>query len=187
MKKWNDYETTQVMGVKRKLPAGGYICRILSATEEDYGWGTVLAIAFDIAEGDYKNFYREQFEKQSKDKKWKGIYRLNCPTDSGEEKDERLKKTFKTFMHHVEQSNEGYKWDWSESSLRGKFFGGIFGEKEYEIEGNTGFFTTLRYTSEAKAAAHTPVPKPLLLNKTSQSTSEAQPQVAWGSDEALPF
>ena len=83
-----------------------------------------------------------------KNKKWKGVYRLNCPMDDGTPKDERLKKGFKTFIHHIEESNKGYTWDWNEQALQGKHFGGVFGEKEYEIDGNNGFFTTMRYTCE---------------------------------------
>ena len=59
MKKWNGYETTQVRGEKRKLPVGGYVCKIIDANEEVYGWGNVVVIHFDIAEGPYKNFYLE--------------------------------------------------------------------------------------------------------------------------------
>ena len=33
MKKWNGYETTQVRGEKRKLPVGGYVCKIIDANE----------------------------------------------------------------------------------------------------------------------------------------------------------
>ncbi|MGL5677810.1 MAG: hypothetical protein ACRDDX_15540, partial [Cellulosilyticaceae bacterium] len=165
MKKWNGYDNTQVMGEKRKLPVGGYVCRILEAKEEVYSWGSVLVINFDIEEGEHKNFYRMQYEKQSGTKKWKGSYRLNCPKDNGDEKDEKLKKSFKTFIHHIEKSNAGYAWDWNEASLKGKLFGGVFGEKEYEIEGNTGFFTTLRYTTDKESAKTAIIPKPLLLKK----------------------
>lgn len=184
MKKWNGYETTQIRGEKKKLPAGGYICRILEAREEVYGWGSVLVIGFDIAEGEYKNFYREQYETQKGDKKWKGAYRLNCPKEDGTEQDERIKKNFKTFMHHIEKSNAGYKWDWDENSLKGRMFGGVFGEKEYAIEGNSGFFTTLRYTTDSESAKTAIIPKPMLLKKEVEPTVTTQ--IDW-KDEALPF
>lgn len=86
-------------------------------------------------------------------------------------------------MYHIESSNQGYKWDWNESSLRGKLFGGVFGEKEYEIDGNTGFFTTMRYTCEVNNIDNIVLPKPLLLNKTEQTATTT----AWESEEALPF
>lgn len=187
MKKWNGYETTEVMGTKRKLPAGGYVCRIMEAEEKEYGWGSVLNILFDIAEGQYKGFYSEQYEKQTKDKKWKGVYRLNVPKDDGSEKDERLKKAFKTFIHHIESSNQGYKWDWNEAALKGKLFGGVFGEKEYEVDGNTGFYTTIRYTGEVKGIENMPVPKQQLLNRPGQSSLTTPAPMEWGADDSLPF
>ena len=183
MKKWNGYETTEIMGAKRKLPVGAYVCKVIDAQEMSYGWGSVLLISFDIAEGEYKNFYRAQYEKQDKNKKWKGVYRITCPLDDGTPKDERLKKAFKTFMYHIESSNQGYKWDWNEGSLRGKLFGGVFGEKEYEIDGNTGFFTTMRYTCEVNNIDNIALPKPLLLNKTEQVATST----TWENEETLPF
>ena len=44
------------------LPKGGYVANIINAKIEDYPWGSVLVIAFDIAEGDYKDFFRKQFK-----------------------------------------------------------------------------------------------------------------------------
>lgn len=187
MKKWNGYEKTEVIGTKRKLPAGAYKCRIMAAEEKEYGWGSVLLISFDIAEGEYKGFYGEQYEKQSKDKKWKGVYRLNVPKDDGTEKDERLKKSFKTFIYHIESSNGGYKWDWNEASLIGKYFGGIFGEKEYEVDGNSGFYTTIRYTTDINALDNAQIPKPILLNKAVQNNLTTPTTVDWEGDESLPF
>lgn len=187
MKKWNDYEATQVMGVKKKLPAGAYKCRVLAAEEREYGWGTVLLIYFDIAEGDYKNFYREQYEKQTKDKKWKGVYRLSVPKDDGTEKDEKLKKAFKTFMYHIESSNSSYKWDWNEASLISKYFGGIFSEKEYEVDGNRGLYTTIRYTTGLDGLGNAQIPKPILLNKVAQTASNTKESIQWDEEGALPF
>ena len=186
MKKWNGYETTQVMGGKKKLPVGAYVCKVLEAREESYGWGSVLVIHFDIAEGEYKNFYREQYEKQDKNKKWKGVHRISCPTDDGTPKDERLKKAFKTFIHHIETSNKGYTWDWNETTLRGKQFGGVFGEKEYEIDGNSGFFTTMRYTCEVDRLDKVQLPKPLMLKKDGTSNTNTS-NTTWEDTEGLPF
>lgn len=185
MKKWNDYDTTQIIGSKKRLPAGGYVCKVLAAEEKEYGWGSVLLISFDIAEGQYKGFYAEQYEKQAKDKKWKGVYRLNVPKDDGTEKDDKLKKNFKTFIHHIESSNGGYRWDWNETSLIGKQFGGVFGEKEYSVDGNSGFYTTMRYTGPVEGIENVAIPKQVLLNKTNLSTSTNTSD--WEGDESLPF
>ena len=159
MKKWNGYEATQVIGEKRKLPAGAYVCKIIDANEEVYGWGNVVVIHFDIAEGPYKNFYLEQYEKQKGDKKWKGTYRLTCPKEDGSEKDERTKKNFKTFMHHIEKSNTGYKWDWNEHNLRAKRFGGIFGEKEYGILYHITLYNRYRKCQDCSYSKTNPIKK----------------------------
>ena len=188
MRKWDNYEATEVIGVKRKLPAGGYVCKIIEAEEKEYGWGSVLLILFDIAEGEYKNFYREQYEKQNGDKKWKGVYRLSVPKDDGTEKDVKVKKGFKTFIHHIESSNEGYKWDWNETGFRGKKFGGVFGEKEYDVDGNSGFYTTIRYTGDVRGIENVPVPKQQLLGKgVGASGVSGAAQSNWSNNDALPF
>ena len=73
---------------RKQLPVGGYIAKILDAEEVTYDWGSVLLISFDIAEGDYMNFFEKDYDaQQSEDKKWRGTYRLNIPKDDGSEKD----------------------------------------------------------------------------------------------------
>ena len=183
MKKWNGYDTVEVFGQKRRLPVGNYVCKILGAEEKEYGWGSVLLISFDIAEGEYKNFYKEQYDKQTGQKAWKGVFRVNCPKDNGDPKDEQVKKNFKTFIHHVEKSNAGYKWDWNEASLKGKLVGGVFGEKEYEVDGNTGFFITIRYTTDIKSLDKMTTPKPLMLKRE----TGFKENTSWEQDEPLPF
>lgn len=56
------------------LPAGGYVAKIVSAKVEDYQWGSVVVVAFDIAEGDFKGFFKKQFDDNpNEDKKWRGV------------------------------------------------------------------------------------------------------------------
>ena len=71
---------------REQLPVGGYIAKILNAEEVKYDWGSVLLISFDIAEGDYMNFFEKDYASpQSEDRKWRGTYRLNIPKDDGSE------------------------------------------------------------------------------------------------------
>ena len=60
------------------------------------------------------------------------------------------------------------------------------GEKEYEIEGNTGFFTTLRYTTDIESVKTAIIPKPILLKRDTLATTTKAPEINWG-DDALPF
>ena len=147
IKKFADYETTKAYtGDAFNLPAGGYICKIISAKVEDYSWGQVIAIAFDINEGDQKDFYKKQFDANtSEDKKWKGTYRLNVPKDDGSQQDAWTKRRFKTFTDALEESNSGYHFDWDETKFKGKLFGATFAETFYKIKdtGNCGTYTAV--------------------------------------------
>ena len=49
---------------REKLPVGGYIAKILDAEEVTYDWGSVLLISFDIAEGNYKDFFKNDYDAQ---------------------------------------------------------------------------------------------------------------------------
>ena len=79
---------------------------------------------FDIAEGEYKDFFANDLKAQTgEDKKWKGVLRLWLPKDDGSDKDEVTKSILKGFVTSVEKSNPGYLFDWNEASLAGKQIG----------------------------------------------------------------
>lgn len=140
----NGYDEVQVFEAQERLPIGGYVLKIIKTKIESYSWGQVLVLAFDIAEGDYAGFYQKNFDAQQNDKKWKGTHRINLPKNDGSEKDEWSIKTLKSRITAVEASNEGYVWNWDENSLVGKLVGGLFGNKEYEVDGKRGFYTDCR-------------------------------------------
>lgn len=130
MRKVDGYEQAQARtGEFETLIPGGYVCKILSVKAEDKDYGTLLRIAFDIVEGEHKDFYKKQFDRKKEgnpDTKWPGMYYQTAK--NGEESG-----YFKGFITAIENSNSGYKWDWDEQKLKGKLFGGIFAEEEYEI------------------------------------------------------
>lgn len=147
IKKFNDFDKTQAYtGGGDKLPAGAYICEIVNAKIEDYSWGQVVVIAFDIAEGEQKDFYKKQFDTNTaEDKKWKGTYRLNVPKDDGSQQDAWTKRRFKTFTDALEDSNSGYHFDWDETKFKGKLFGATFADTFYKVKdsGNCGTYTAI--------------------------------------------
>ena len=55
---------------------------------------------------------------------------------------------FKHFTNCVEESNNGYKWEWDEKTLIGKFIGLVLGEEEYEA--NDGSIKTRLYVKDIK-------------------------------------
>lgn len=137
MKAFKGYEETKAYGSgTEQLPKGGYVCKIMKASVESGQYGEQLVVALDIAEGEYKDFYANDYRAQDReDKKWHGNYYLSIPTDDGSEKDGWTKRKFKTFTNAVEDSNAGYTWNWDENTLKGKLFGGLFIEKERLYQG----------------------------------------------------
>lgn len=122
---------SQIFGGFKTLTAGGYICKILACkTEVSKSNKQMLVINFDIAEGEFKDWYLNKYKSAPRDAnnpvepKWQGKYYLLL---EGEGYEGRLK----AFTTSVEESNEGYTWDWNEENLKGKLFGAIFREEEF--------------------------------------------------------
>lgn len=144
MKKMEGYEEAQALtGEYEVLEPGGYICKILSAKEEKTKTNkNALIIAFDIVEGDNKDFYKKKFDEDTRlDKKWpsNGIYRQMLEGD-------KAMGYFKGMITALEASNPNFKWDWDESKLKDLKFGGIFGREQYEAnDGSHKFSTKLRF------------------------------------------
>lgn len=88
MKKINNWDKQQAVTQREQLPVGGYVAKIMGAEEKQYGFGNMLWVSIDIAEGEYANYYAEDYRSQDReDKKWHGVVRLFVPKDDGSEKD----------------------------------------------------------------------------------------------------
>ena len=188
MKKF-DVEIKRNSGSGEPLPAGGYVAKIMNAEVKEYSWGEVLVISFDIAEGEYKDFFATQYrENTNEDKKWKGNFRINVPQE-GNQYFESEKKRFGNAIACIEESNNGYHWDWDEAKLKGKLVGVLFRNFEWEVNGNTGWstecctFTTVDDIRNNKFKM--PKDKPLK-NKPATTTNAADFTEIDGSDD-LPF
>lgn len=104
-----------------RLPVGGYICGIVRA--EDVPEKEYLRIEYDIAEGENKNYYRKQAQRNP-DWNWGGVLIRSYK--------EKALPFFKAFTTAVEKSNSGYKFDSDERKLARKMVGLVIGEEEYE-------------------------------------------------------
>lgn len=133
-----------------RLPIGGYIIRILDVKEENYQWGDVIILRFDIAEGERKGFFDKQYKAMSDEyKKWKGTYRLNVPQQKGdtEEAVNKYKRSLGFFKSQIEAFNKSNNInidcskEWDTGVLKNKLVGAVFGNKEWEYNGKTGWFT----------------------------------------------
>ena len=179
MKKPSNWNDVKAAGERVKLPAGGYEAKIINAKVVNYdgsnGSYERLEIAVDITAGEYKDYYKQDFDSNTRDdKKWRGVARFYVPTDDGSEKDEYTKSVLKSVTDALEDSNKGYHWDWDETKLKGLKVGILVRDKEYEIDGKHGFspeifrFTDINRIREGKFT----VPKQKLL-KGSSGTSAA--------------
>ena len=195
MKQLNGYAHAQVYMEQERLPVGGYILKILDVKYQENDWGDVILLSFDIAEGEQKDFFKNNYNQQEgEDKKWKGVYRLRVPKDDGTEKDEWTMRRFKTVISNFEESNSGYHWNWDEQTLKNKSIGALFNNKEYEIGSKHGFFTnchSLVITEKIRSGKFT-VPEDTLLNngnRTPRSKPDADGfmNIPDGIDENLPF
>lgn len=135
MKKPQGYDAAQaITGEFRSIAPGGHICIVKQAKEDRTKTGKeVLIILFDIVEGESKDFYKEQFDRKiatNPESKWQGVYRQLTEGAST--------PFYKGMISAFETSNPGYKCfigdNFDVSTLKGKLFGGVFGQEEYEAQ-----------------------------------------------------
>lgn len=133
MNKPNNYETTEAFtGDGKYLTTGGKVCVIVNAYETTArsSGKPMLAIEFDIAEGDEKEYFADLQERFGGD--WRGVYRQNTLDANGE-----CSPFFKGMISAIEDSNAGFKFNFDERQLLRKKFGGVFGEEEYVAKDGT--------------------------------------------------
>ena len=193
MKAFNNYEETKTIMERPVLPAGAYPIVIKAAEEKNYQSSSgdsfsKLEISFEICDGEFKDFFAEDYRAQmQEDKRWKGVLRQYIPKDDSSEKDEWTKRSFKTLITAIEESNPQFHWDWDEKKLKGLKAACLFRNEEWEFNGRSGwkaqpfkFISMEQFTSgEYKLPADKP-----LKDKPKASGFEAIDSV---SDEDLPF
>lgn len=142
MRKPRNYDSAETYTGGKRLPAGGYICKIINVKEETSKNGNdMLVLAFDICEGEFKDFYKEGYEKNtSEDKKWRGNFYMMIPGEDAE-KDDWALRNFKTNIGKFEDSNN-YHFDWEHPErLKGLMIGIVFGEEEYIANNGSSRFS----------------------------------------------
>lgn len=141
--RFNNFEAKKSASSRETLPAGGYVCKILKAEVQTYDWGSQLVLSFDISEGEYKDFFKTDYNSQPEDrKKWRGVWRrINIPTNDGSQEDTWRQNKINNLAACLQDSNPGYVWDWDETKLKGKALGILFREFEWEMEDRSGVST----------------------------------------------
>ena len=193
MKAWNDFQAKKSGSTREILPAGGYVCEIKTAKVEEYnsskGLYSFLVIALEVIEGEYKGFWKKDFDNNTnEDKKWRGTLRLSIPKDDGSDMDNWTKRTFGNFIWAIQESNSGYAWDWDEKKLKGKKIGVLYRDREWEYNGNTGWTTEAcgAISVEECREGKFKLPKPKALKNRPQ-TEQTKVEDVVESEDDLPF
>lgn len=204
MKKFNGYDdakkAAQYAG-SAKLPAGAYVAKIEAVKYESMTWGDVITVRFDIAEGEFKGFFAEQFKNNtSEDKKWKGTARISVPKDDGSEKDGWTKNAFARWTDAFEKSNKGYTWDWDESKWKGLMVGLVYRNAGNVIDGREVTYTEVAFACDVDTVRSGNAPEAKFKAKngytgngsasnggSSSGSSEGWMNVSDSAEEEIPF
>lgn len=174
MKRIENYENVQASSGEFARPtAGGYICKIIDVEDvpmNEQGKGDYLRIEYDIADGEFKGYYKEQFDR------WRGNWNASFIRSYKE----KALGMFKHFTNCIEASNTGYEWDWNEKGLIGKVVGLVLGEEEYENSNHE--IKTKLVVSQVKTVEEiksgdfkVPAPKKLAVENSNASTNDFMP------------
>ena len=132
MRAIQNFESVQPStGEFAKPGPGGYILEIVSVEDVPFnpqtGKGDYLKICYDIADGDFRGFYREQAEH------FNGAWYANFIRSYKE----KALGMFKHFINCVTESSPGFRWAWQEQALVRQRFGAVLQEEEYEKKDGT--------------------------------------------------
>lgn len=135
------------------LPKGAYVIVIKNVKQEPNrksGIGEHLAIAFDIAEGQYKGFYEKQYKAITEgEKRWPGdaVFYLSIPENDSPD---WMWRNWNTFFADLEDSNNGFAFSGDITTLRGKLIGGKFYNNQSQSKNGTVYdHTQLKWTCVA--------------------------------------
>lgn len=172
---WDSVEA--ITGNYKKLPAGGYICKITHAEGVQSKTGKpMLKIAVDIASGEYEDFFLQQYmndKARSDEAKWRCYYYQLTEGDST--------GRFKGMIENIKASNPGYVWNWDEKTLVHKIFGGVFREEEY-INRNGGISTSTKLIAVRPVEGIQDIEPP-----AKKEINGSSPASSFGTVEDIPF
>lgn len=172
-------EAAAYTGEFQALPKGKYVCKIRQVAEvtdtdkSGHEWRKFV-ILYDIAEGEYADFYDKQFkaEKETNPKaKWRGVFKQNM--------DDKGTPWLKGVVTAIERSNNfTFQWDKEENekTLVNKKFGGIFRRRQYEKDNGERAMTTELWRIRSVAGlAEAEVPEDELLPVTGPGGGRPNP------------
>lgn len=172
----------QEPGEYKTLPAGAYICRIISAV--DHPDKEYLLITYDIAKGDFAGYYGEMRDNHPD---WTSVgtfYRSYKST---------ALSMFKRFCRAISTSNQNFVFDGNinadERTLAGKLIGIVLGEEEYYSNSGdlkTRLVVTKEFPIGEIASQRVPARK-TLKEDTAQAANEYANKVADTDKQEIPY
>ncbi|HIX25380.1 MAG TPA: DUF669 domain-containing protein [Candidatus Lachnoclostridium avicola] len=198
-------EAPAYTGEFQQLPKGKYVCVIRQvATKTSSNGNEQFVILYDIAEGEYKDFYQKMFDADKAQNpsgaKWRGVFKQNM--------DGKGTPWLKGIITSIERSNNfTFHWDQenNEATLKNKKFGGLFRRRQYEKEdGTRPIITELFQIRSVAGLAEAKVPEDSLLTEHTNAGTRPTPADATApnfptdsdgfmhipegaSDEGIPF
>lgn len=190
------YDRTKRRRNFQQLPKGAYVLKILYAKEEPNrnGSGTHLVVSYDIAEGEFKDYFLNLYNsREGEDKKWPadGQYYLTVPSDNVEA---YVWTNWNSFFADLEDSNNGFVFGGDPAQLKGKLIGGKFANIQSEYNGTVYDHIRMRWTCVAEDVRQDKagkMPNDRLIQATAARpefpASEDFVSVPEGYDDELPF
>ena len=157
-------EAPAYTGEFQQLPKGKYVCIIKQVVAKNSKNGNEqFVILYDIAEGEYKDFYQKMFDADKAQNpsgaKWRGVFKQNM--------EGKGTPWLKGIITSIERSNNfTFHWDRekNEKTLEGKKFGGIFWRRQYQKEdGSRPIITELYRIRSVAGLAEAEMPEDALL------------------------
>ena len=183
----SNYDEIQVNQEFERLELGGHKGIIKSVEEytSTISGNTSLKVEVDTATDDKQpNYFQKQYDENTNmDKKWStgGTKYVSL------KQDENCIKMLKAFITSVENSNNGFTYDWNKEvdQLKGKKVGLIFGLEEYENDkGETKTATKLTQFRSIDKVDNAKIPNVRLLDG---SYIEYENYVSEKKDNSNPF
>lgn len=143
------YDPKESGSGSKKLPAGGYICKVMGAKIENAKSSglPMVVLQFDIADGEYSSFYHDKYKNDvafRPNANYQGIARIPAVDKEG-----KARRGFNGFCGAVERSND-IKLPTEDTAflnaLKGAYVGIIFGREEVAFDdGRTAWVTKPKY------------------------------------------
>ena len=197
---WDDVKPFGQGNEFQRLPKGGYICRMIMAEEKaDKNGNPMIHIAFDIIEGDYKNYFMDLYNRRKenaddpKSVKYPFEGQAWIPVLDYEDKKKNSRK-FKGFCTALEDSGQDIWTPDGELNLnvvKSAEIGVIFQDQEQEYNGKT-FWKAIPWgfrslESIATGDIFVPDDKPLDNSKYPSATDADLPDSFSAAEDSIPF